>query len=158
MPFSGDLDGLERRRIYYFARHLAELASRGVTVRADGETLRLRPKAALDDGLLARVQAHKPDILAVLSGRPATCSPTCYEIEPGRWIHRPGTAARRPYERPQSQSFHLAPIAAVSALCAHDAGCVRRFTAGACRRLPVGIAEGEAVVAAPPVGVASSAR
>ena len=49
--------------------YLADLVSRGLTVRADGETLRLKPKAALDDGLLAWVQAHKPDILAVLSGR-----------------------------------------------------------------------------------------
>jgi hypothetical protein len=65
---------------------LAELTSRGVVVRADGETLRLRLKAALDEGLLARVQAHKPVILAVLSGRPAACSSTCYEIEPGKWI------------------------------------------------------------------------
>jgi hypothetical protein len=68
---------------------LAALSSRGVAVRADGETLRLRPKAALDDGLLARVRAHKSDILAVLSSRPANCSVTCYEIEPGKWIHRP---------------------------------------------------------------------
>jgi hypothetical protein len=68
---------------------LADLSSRGVTVRADGVMLRLRPKAALDDRLLARVQAHKPDILAVLSAVPAACSPTCYEIEPGKWIHHP---------------------------------------------------------------------
>ena len=66
---------------------LAELSTRGVMVRADGETLRLRPKAALDNRLLARVQAHKQDILAILSARPATCSATCYEIDPGKWIH-----------------------------------------------------------------------
>jgi hypothetical protein len=68
---------------------LAELSSRGVAVRADGETLRLRPKAALDDGLLAHVLANKRNILAALSGSPATCAPTCYEIEPGKWIHHP---------------------------------------------------------------------
>lgn len=68
---------------------LAELSSRGVAVLADGETLRLKPKVALDDGLLARVQANKRDILAALLGRPTTCSPTCYEIEPGKWIHHP---------------------------------------------------------------------
>ena len=73
---------------------LAELSSRSVTVRADGETLRLRPKAALDDVLLARVQAHKLEILTVLLGRPATCSLTCYEIEPGNWIHRPWDACK----------------------------------------------------------------
>jgi hypothetical protein len=51
---------------------LAELSSRGVTVRADGKTLRLSPRAVLDDRLLARVQAHKPEILAILSGRSPT--------------------------------------------------------------------------------------
>jgi hypothetical protein len=68
---------------------LAELCSRGVVVRADGETLRLKPKAALDDSLLARVKANKRDILAFLSGRPATCALSCYAIEPGKWIHHP---------------------------------------------------------------------
>src|SRR6202165_4136642 len=78
------------------AEILAELSSRVVTVRADGETLRLRPKAALDDVLLARVHAHKHEILAALSGRPATCSPTCYEIEPGKWIHHPWVGCKTP--------------------------------------------------------------
>lgn len=73
---------------------LAELSRRGVTVRADGATLRLRPKAALDDGLLARVQAHKPDILAALSARADTCSSACYEIEPDKWIHHPWDGCR----------------------------------------------------------------
>ena len=71
------------------AEIMAELSSRGVTVRAVGETLRLKPKAALDDSLLARVQANKRDILAALSGRLATCALSCYEIEPGKWIHHP---------------------------------------------------------------------
>jgi hypothetical protein len=75
---------------------LAELSSRGVTVRADGETLKLKPKAALDDCLLSRVHAFKPDILALLSGRHAICSPTCYEIEPGKWIHRPWDGCKTP--------------------------------------------------------------
>ena len=68
---------------------LAELSHRGVAIRVDGETLRLKPKAALDDDLLARVQTHKSDILAALSGRPATCALSCYELEPDKWIHRP---------------------------------------------------------------------
>jgi TubC N-terminal docking domain len=75
---------------------LAELSSRGVAVRADGETLRLKPKAALDDDLLARVRAYKPDILAALSGRPATCASSCYEIEPGKWIHRAWDGCKTP--------------------------------------------------------------
>jgi len=68
---------------------LEELSRRGVAVRLDGETIRLRPRSALDDALLARVRAHKPEILAVLSARPDTCSSTCYEVEPGKWIHHP---------------------------------------------------------------------
>jgi hypothetical protein len=75
---------------------LAELSNRGVAVRADGETLRLKPKAALDDSLLARVQANKLDILATLSGRPSTCSPTCYEIGTGKWIHHPWDGCKTP--------------------------------------------------------------
>jgi hypothetical protein len=71
------------------AEILAELSRCGVVVWADGERIGLKPKAALNDSLLARVQANKGDILAVLSGRPANCSLTCYEIEPGSWIHRP---------------------------------------------------------------------
>jgi hypothetical protein len=73
---------------------LAELSSRGVAVRADGGTLRLKPKAALDDDLLARVQAHKLGILAAISGRPATCALSCYEIESDKWIHRPWDGCR----------------------------------------------------------------
>lgn len=68
---------------------LEELSRRGVDVRLDGETIRLRPRSALDDGLLSRVQTHKPEILAALSVRPVTCSPTCYEVEPGKRIHHP---------------------------------------------------------------------
>lgn len=68
---------------------LEELSRRSVTIRTDGETIRLKPRAALDDGLLACVKAHKHEILAVLSARPAPCSRNCYEIEPGKWIHHP---------------------------------------------------------------------
>jgi hypothetical protein len=85
---------------------LTELSRRGVAIRVDGETIRLRPRAALDDGLLSRVQAHKPEILAVLSARSITCSSTCYEIEPGRWIHHPWDGCKTcltppPENRPQ---------------------------------------------------------
>ena len=73
---------------------LAELAQRGAIVRADGETICLKPKSALDDKLLARVREHKPELLAALRKRPANCSPTCYEIEPGRWLHHPWDGCR----------------------------------------------------------------
>src|ERR1700681_195056 len=96
---------------------LAELSRRGVTVRADGRTLRLRPKSALDAGLLSRVQANKPDILAVLSSRPATCSSTCYEIEPGKWIHHPWNGCKTCLT-PQLEN----PSRKVEAVCWHCNG------------------------------------
>jgi hypothetical protein len=73
---------------------ISELAQRGVTVRAEGECLKVKPKSAVDDDLLARLREHKPEILDVLSRRPATCGVSCYEIEPGRWIHCPGRGCR----------------------------------------------------------------
>jgi hypothetical protein len=57
---------------------LEELTVRGVAAQADGETIRLKPRASLDDALLARLKAHKPEILAALSCRPALCSPSCW--------------------------------------------------------------------------------
>jgi len=38
-------------------------------------------------------KAHLPDILP---RRPATCALTCYEIEPGRWIHHPWDGCKNP--------------------------------------------------------------
>jgi hypothetical protein len=73
------------------AEILTELQRRGVIVAIDGDTLCLKPRRALDDTLLARVREAKPAILEALRGRPATCSPDCYELEPGIWIHRPHT-------------------------------------------------------------------
>jgi hypothetical protein len=81
--------------VTYVFEILSELHRRGVNVEAVGENLTLRPRRALDGELLARIRMHKPEILAALKAvvslgaRPATCSPTCYEIEPGRWIHHP---------------------------------------------------------------------
>jgi hypothetical protein len=55
---------------------LAELSSRGVAVRVDGETLRLRPREALDDGLLTRVKDHKLEIIHLLmDSKPADDNP-----------------------------------------------------------------------------------
>ena len=71
------------------AEILTELSRRGIAVRVDGESIRLRPKSALDDELLARVREHKPEILAALSTSLTTCAASCYEIEPRKWIHRP---------------------------------------------------------------------
>lgn len=73
---------------------LSELGSRGVRVRVDGDSLILKPRRALDDFLLASVREHKPEIIRALSARPATCVPSCYEVEPGRRIHRPWDGCR----------------------------------------------------------------
>lgn len=70
---------------------LAELNRPGVKVAVEGDTLCLKPQRALDDALLARVREAKPAILEALRRRQATCSPDCYELEPGVWIHRPWT-------------------------------------------------------------------
>ena len=71
------------------AEILGELQQRGVAVTVDGDTLCLRPKRAINDALVARVRDAKTAILATLRKFPATCSPECYEVEPGVWIHRP---------------------------------------------------------------------
>jgi hypothetical protein len=91
---------------------LSELERRGVTVRVDGEMIRLRPKSALDNELLNRVRAHKPEIIRVLSVRLTTCAASCYEVEPGRWIHHPWDGCKTPFlpraanPVPQSECRH----------------------------------------------------
>jgi hypothetical protein len=45
---------------------LAELANRGVSIAVEGNRLRLRPRSALTDGLIARVLASKREILVLL--------------------------------------------------------------------------------------------
>jgi len=90
------------------AEILTELHRRGVTLKAEGNTLCLKPRRALDDGLLARIRDAKPAILdalrtrltAVGLGSAACGSPGCagcYEVEPGVRIHPPkcGEAYRK---------------------------------------------------------------
>jgi hypothetical protein len=73
---------------------LAELERRGITVRVEGANLKLKPVAALEEDLLARLRAHKLDILDVLARRPAFCARSCYEILLGKWVHRPWDGCR----------------------------------------------------------------
>jgi hypothetical protein len=68
---------------------ISELARRGVTVWAEGDILKLKPRSALDEDLLARLREHKPEILDALLRRAASCASSCYEVEPGCWIHHP---------------------------------------------------------------------
>ncbi len=79
---------------------LNELQQRGVSVAADGDTLCLKPRSALDDALLIRVRNAKPAILEALRNgnvvdrvHVAACgSPDCagcYDTLDGRHIHPP---------------------------------------------------------------------
>jgi hypothetical protein len=45
---------------------LAELANRGVSIAVEGNRLRLCPRSAMTDGLIARVLASKREIIALL--------------------------------------------------------------------------------------------
>ena len=45
---------------------IAEITRRGIAVRVDGETLRLRPRLALDDDLVGRIKEHKAEIIRVV--------------------------------------------------------------------------------------------
>lgn len=45
---------------------IADLRSRGVTLVADGERLRCRPRSALSDDDLSALRAHKSEVLARL--------------------------------------------------------------------------------------------
>ena len=47
---------------------LAELANRGVSIAVEGNCLRLRPRSAMTDGLIARVLAAKRELLVLLRG------------------------------------------------------------------------------------------
>ena len=90
---------------------LSELGSRGISVTVQGSNLILKPKRALDEHLLARIREAKPEIISVLSSRPATCAATCYEVEPGVLIHRPwdGCSTVKPepsVQRVEVDCFH----------------------------------------------------
>ena len=56
------------------AEVLNELYRRGIVVRVDGESIRLKPRSALDDQLLASIRDYKPEIIAALKSRPAPCA------------------------------------------------------------------------------------
>lgn len=50
--------------------------------------------------ILTELRTHKPEIIRLLATRPATCAETCYEIEPGRWIHHPWDGCKTMVPRP----------------------------------------------------------
>jgi hypothetical protein len=82
------------------AELLAELRERGVSVRAEGDALCLKPRRALDYALLVRIRDAKPGILEALQNRRWEIEPDsapcgsphcagCYEVSPGVRIHPP---------------------------------------------------------------------
>lgn len=98
---------------------LSELAARGVTVRAVGDALKLKPAVALNTALLERVKAYKAEILTALrraqgqSPLPPCGSPDrggCYDIGEGRRIHPPKVSPEwlewLARWQPKSQNFH----------------------------------------------------
>jgi len=69
---------------------LESLRTLGITVTAvEPDRLRLEPASKIPAEMVTRIREAKPGILEALRNRRATCSPDCYEIEPGVLIHRP---------------------------------------------------------------------
>jgi hypothetical protein len=72
------------------AQILESLRSLGVTVQVvEPGRLRLEPASKIPTEIVSRIREAKPAILEALRNRLATCSPDCYEAEPGVRIHRP---------------------------------------------------------------------
>jgi hypothetical protein len=79
---------------------LHEVNSLGVELHSDGTDLILRPSGKTPPELKERLKAVKAELIAILRTRPETCAPTCYEIEPCRWVHHPWNGCRtRPGRR-----------------------------------------------------------
>jgi hypothetical protein len=98
---------------------LKELRDIGVEVVPRGEKLVIHPASKVPLELKERLRAEKSHVLVALKmeavsagARPTTCSPRCYEIEPGRWVHRAWDGCRtepipRPMEAaPQTECKH----------------------------------------------------
>ena len=97
---------------------LKELRDMGVEVVPQGENLVIHPASKIPPELKERLRAEKVQVLVALKmqaasagARPTTCSPPCYEIESGRWIHRSweGCATEptpRPLVMPQAECKH----------------------------------------------------
>ena len=98
---------------------LLDLDRRGIRLEAQGDRLRYHPRSALTPELLARLKAHKADLLAML--RPATKAASA---RPAATWDAPATPTA-PVCRCGSTTWRDVPI--------HDGQSVRRDCAG-CRR------------------------
>ncbi len=106
---------------------LRELAERGVTLVADGERLRARPREAITPDLRAALLAHKPDLMRLLGDREA--ADIGWRVEAMRQQIRPGPiipflVARR--------DFVDTPGHCLS--CGDPCGPGRRYRCGPCVR------------------------
>jgi len=69
---------------------LESLRGLGISVQVVGpDRLRLQPASRIPAELVSRIREAKPEILEAIRNRPANCAASCYEVEPGRWIHHP---------------------------------------------------------------------
>jgi tubulysin polyketide synthase-like protein len=84
----------------------------GGELAVSGDRLRYRfPKGHPEkERILDELRVHKPEIIRLLSSHPRTCAPSCYEIEPGRWIHHPWdgctTVKPEPQRRVEVECWH----------------------------------------------------
>jgi hypothetical protein len=64
---------------------LAELANRGVSIAVEGNRLRLRPRSAMTDGLIARVLASKRELIVLLRTAPPRPEVQVAPLAPLQW-------------------------------------------------------------------------
>jgi hypothetical protein len=117
---------------------LQETESLGIRLLVTGDQLKAIGPATLPKEqalpLLERLREHRSEVLAILSQRPATCAASCYELEPGRWIHRPGHGCRTIPPTPaatkvESQCWHCKGLKVCRCIVCWDA---RTGTPGSC--------------------------
>lgn len=112
---------------------LQTLQRLGIGVRVIGpDRLRFEPASRIPADLIPRIHESKAEILEELAKRPATCSPSCYEIEPEHWIHRPWDGCKTAQVEDQE------PIIPTRADCGCDGAVCRQcwLCAEHCRCLP----------------------
>jgi hypothetical protein len=67
-----------------------------LTVSGDRIRYRLPKDHPEKERILDELREHKREIIRLLSTRPQTCAPSCYEIAPARWIHHPWNGCTTP--------------------------------------------------------------
>jgi hypothetical protein len=108
---------------------LETLTRLGVTVTVTGaHKIRLEPASLIPPELLPRIRETKAALLEALGRRKETCAVSCYQVEPGYWIHRPwdgcktiqpATQAARRFER---RCSHCLGIGACRCIACYQPG------------------------------------